>query len=101
MSVVRAVEQDFSADADAGNVRHIHLHLVHTDAADDGSTPAFNQNFAAAGEPPGQAIVITEGNDADFGSALRGEGAVIAQGFARGKLLYAGDAAGDADGQLQ
>src|SRR6185437_9325566 len=101
VAVVRAIEQDFSANADAGNISHIHLHLVHADAANDWRAPAFHQYFSNAGETPRQAIVIAKGNNADLGCALRHKCAVIAQRFSRSKLLDAGNAAGNSNSQFQ
>src|SRR5215467_12677679 len=97
MAVVRAVKQDLGSDGDPGNISEIYLHLVHADAADDGSAAPFHQNFSHAGEPPGEPIVVAERDNSNSGFPLRGEGAVITQRLARRELLDRGNAAGDAD----
>src|SRR6185312_8225246 len=101
MSVVGSVEQYFGSHADSREVCDVNLHLVHADATDDGCALAFRQHVTVAGESPGEAIVIAEGNDSDFGFARCGEGAAVAKGIAGRELLHASDAAGDADGQFQ
>src|SRR5579864_7678557 len=101
MSVVRAIEQDFSANARAGNVSEVNLHLVHADAADDRRSPSFDQYLSRARKLPGKTIVIAKRHDSDFGAALCGESAVIAQRIAGSELLDAGNAAGNAHSQFQ
>src|SRR6185312_3085660 len=75
MSVVGSVEQDFGSHADSRKVCDVNLHLVHADATYDRRALAFHQHVSFAGESPGKAVVIAEGNDSNFGFARRGEGA--------------------------
>ena len=100
VSVVRAIEQHFSANACVGNVGQVNLHLVHADAADDRRSAAFHQHLPRAGKLPGKTIVIAERHNADFGAALGGESSVVAQRIARRKFLDAGDAAGERPQQV-
>src|SRR5579871_1574475 len=66
VAIVRSIEQNFGADAGIRDVSEINLHLVHADAAHDGSCAAFYQYLSGAGKSPGHAIVISKGHDADF-----------------------------------
>src|ERR1051326_2927422 len=96
MSVMGAIEQDFSAYTCVWNVSEINLHLVHADAPDYRCSASFNQHLSAAGKLPGKTIVIAKRHNADFGAALCGKSPVVAQSIARRKFLNAGDAARDA-----
>src|SRR5436305_4226783 len=99
MSVMRAIEEDFSADAHARNVSEINLHLVHADAPDDRRSPAFHQHLSRAGKLPRKPVIITKGRDPNFGAALRRESSVVAQRIAHRKFLNGGDAAGEPHGK--
>src|SRR5579871_6194386 len=101
VSIMRAIEQDFSANACAGNVRQINLHLVHADSSDDRRSAPFNQHLTRTGKLPRKPIIITKRHNANFGAALRSESSVVPQSIARRKFLNAGNAAGESHGKFQ